>query len=336
MSPSLAFLKRCSAETGYQVSALEKVVRLGEVAADIARHPLLGEALALKGGTALNLCFGFPGRLSVDLDYNYIAHVEREKMLADRPRIETAVIELARRQGYSVQQSADAFAGRKLHLRYRSALGPEEPVEVDLNYLFRLPLAGTETSSLWQPGGLGPARVRVVSLTEIIAGKLLALLDRCAPRDAWDVAHLSVSSIQLLQSRGFRTQLIALSAILDRPLSDYGRDRLEHLLTDQELAEQLLPMLSAPISCSAAELVDRAWAKVAPFLALEVREEEYISALQRGELRLDLLFPDDEAGAEHLSLHPALQWKLVNVRAHRSQARRRPDIVRPGTVSNED
>jgi len=84
MSPSLEYLERCSAETGYQVSALEKVVRLGEMAADIARHPLLGEALALKGGTALNLCFGPPGRLSVDLDYNYIAHIEREKMLAAR------------------------------------------------------------------------------------------------------------------------------------------------------------------------------------------------------------------------------------------------------------
>jgi hypothetical protein len=50
MNPSLEFLERCSGETGYQVSSLEKVVRLGEIAGDIARHPLLGEVLALKGG----------------------------------------------------------------------------------------------------------------------------------------------------------------------------------------------------------------------------------------------------------------------------------------------
>ena len=103
---------------------LEKVVRLGKLARQISAAILcLGEALALRGGTALNLCFGPPGRLSVDLDYNYVAHVEREKMLADRPRIETAVAELARRRGYIIQQSADAFAGRKTHLRYRSVLG---------------------------------------------------------------------------------------------------------------------------------------------------------------------------------------------------------------------
>jgi hypothetical protein len=69
---SVEFLERAAAETGFQVEALEKVVRLGELAADVARHPLLGPALAFKGGTALNLCWGPPSRLSVDLDYNVI------------------------------------------------------------------------------------------------------------------------------------------------------------------------------------------------------------------------------------------------------------------------
>ena len=117
MSPSLEYLERCAAETGFQVIPIEKVARLGELAADVARHPFLGGALALKGGTALNLCFGPPQRLSVDLDYNYIAHLEREQMIEDRPRVERAVADLARRRGYRVQQSADAFAGRKVYLR---------------------------------------------------------------------------------------------------------------------------------------------------------------------------------------------------------------------------
>ena len=51
------------------------------MAADVARHPFLGSVHALKGGTALNLCFEAPRRLSVDLDFDYIGHVEREKML---------------------------------------------------------------------------------------------------------------------------------------------------------------------------------------------------------------------------------------------------------------
>ena len=34
MNLSLEFLDRCSAETGFQVAALEKVVRIGEIAGD--------------------------------------------------------------------------------------------------------------------------------------------------------------------------------------------------------------------------------------------------------------------------------------------------------------
>ena len=37
MSVSLQFLERASAETGFQQVALEKVVRLGELAAEIGR-----------------------------------------------------------------------------------------------------------------------------------------------------------------------------------------------------------------------------------------------------------------------------------------------------------
>jgi len=77
MSVSREYLSRCAADLGYAESSLEKVIRLGELAGDIAKHGLLGESLALKGGTALQLCFGPPSRLSVDLDFNYIGSASR-------------------------------------------------------------------------------------------------------------------------------------------------------------------------------------------------------------------------------------------------------------------
>ena len=297
MSPSLEFLERCSAETGYQASALEKVVRLGQLAADIARHPMLGEALVLKGGTALNLCFGPPGRLSVDLDYNYIAHVEREKMLAARNGVEDAV----------------------------TVLGQGERIEVDLNFLFRLPVGAKEKRTIWQPGGLDRPLVHVVSQAELVAGKLLALLDRCAARDAWDVANLPDAAELILDSPGFRSRFIAISAILEHPLTDYGRDRLQNFLTDKIAAEQLLPMLPASMVVRAIELRERAWARVEPLLSLSANEREYIAAIHRGDLRLDLLFPDDEGEAARLGRHPAILWKIENVRAYCSRMRQSPN-----------
>lgn len=57
MNVSREYLKRCANETGYRIEPLDKVVRLGEMAADIKRHPLLGPVLALKGGSIGRPCW---------------------------------------------------------------------------------------------------------------------------------------------------------------------------------------------------------------------------------------------------------------------------------------
>jgi hypothetical protein len=319
MSVSLEYLTQCAAETGYRVEPLEKVVRLGELAGDIARHPLLRQVLALKGGTALNLCYGPPKRLSVDLDYNYVGEIERRKMLEDRPRVETAAAEIAKRQGYRVQQSADVFAGRKLHLRYRSVLGQEERIELDLNFLFRMPLAGTVLRELWQPGDLDRPNVRAVSLEEILVGKLLALLDRGAARDVWDVANLPSQAASVLRERSFRSWFIALSATLAHPLPTYTRERLEARINERVISEQLAPMLAGDAELDSSSLVAIAWSKVGKLLALGPSEERYLEDLQEGKLSTELIFQGDLEAARRIAGHPAIQWKVENVRSHIAQ-----------------
>ena len=257
MSASLEYLERCSADTGFQVSVLEKVVRLGEFAAEIGRHALLKEVLILKGGTALNLAFGEPTRLSVDLDFNYIGKTDREGMLADRPRVETATADLAQRKGYRIQQSADTFGGRKLFLHYRSVLGPEDRVEVDLNFLFRVPLVDPRLAELWQPGELDRPQVRLVGSEELLAGKFLALLDRSAARDAWDIANLTPDMRRVVATPVFRAHFVAIAGILDHPVSSYCRQRLAEKLDQRAVDEHLLPMLARGARASADELVER-------------------------------------------------------------------------------
>jgi len=327
MNVSLEYLERCSAQTGYPVTPLEKVVRLGEMAGDVARHPFLGSVLVLKGGTALNLCFGPPKRLSVDLDYNYTGHRDREKMLADRPRVEQAVAELARRKGYRVQQSKDAFAGRKIYLIYRSVLGPEERIELDLNFLFRVPIAGTEQGELWQPGELDRPEVRTVGLQELVAGKMLAMLDRGAARDVWDLANLPAPANDAKGLPSFRALFIALAAILDHPLPTYTLSRLKGLVTERTVVEQLAPMLAVDSPPRADDLVKQAWAVLSEFMTLRPNEAAYIASIERGELHPELLFPDDPEAAQRIAEHPAILWKVTNVRAH--LARRTKKLSEP-------
>src|SRR3989442_6333690 len=148
MKPSLERLVALAATTGFRVETLEKAIRLGDIVADVGRHPLLSPALALKGGSALNLCFGEPRRLSVDLDFNYVASVDRARMLEDRPEVERAIETIASGQGYRVQR----HAGRKLFLGYAGAQGTADRIEVDLNFLFRLSLHGLARASRCQTG----------------------------------------------------------------------------------------------------------------------------------------------------------------------------------------
>ena len=319
MLPSFEFLERIASETGYPVSPLEKVILLGDLAGDISHHPVLGEVLVLKGGTALNLCFGPPSRLSVDLDYNYIGHLERDKMLEDRPTIENAVVELARRKGYQVQRSADSFAGRKLFLTYISSLGINDRIEVDLNFLFRLPLKEPGMRELWQPGDLDRPRIRVVSMIELIVGKMLALIDRVAVRDAWDIGRLPDIADNVLQSSLLRSYFVAMSATLNYPLYNYKVENLKNRINETVITRELIPLLTSNETVLVEDRIVRAWQLLTNFLALSESEEEYVTAISGGDLPLNILFPSRSAEAERLAKHPALAWKIQNVRAHLSK-----------------
>ena len=151
MNRSRSWFDAAARETGYRADTLEKVTRLGEFAGEVARHPLLGSALALKGGTALNLCFGPPRRLSVDLDFNFVGSEDRAGMLEERPIVEKSIESLALARGYRLQWSRAEHAGRKAYLRYLSSVGVADRVEVDLNFLHRVTLDPPFAAELWQP-----------------------------------------------------------------------------------------------------------------------------------------------------------------------------------------
>lgn len=286
------------------------------MAGEIGRHPLLSKVLVLKGGTALNLAYGPPQRLSVDLNFNYVGALERERMLEERARVERALDERAQRAGYRVQRSADSFAGRKLFLHYRSVLGPEDRIEVDVNYLLRLSLGEPRVGELWQPGELDRPRLSIVGDEELVIGKPCALLDRCAARDVWDVAHLRPQVAAAPGLPAFRGRFLALDATLDHPPDTYTERRLAERATQREVDEQLVPLLAAGAKVHAVELVGAAWSRLAPLLALTREERAFVERLHQGELDSSPLFPGDAQEAERPAAHPAWQWKAQNARSH--------------------
>ena len=317
--PDPEYIARLAGQTGYREETLEKVVRLLDLLADINRHPFLSRVLVLKGGTALSFGFGRPRRLSVDLDFNYIGALELSGMERDRPRVEEAVARIAGAQGYRIQWSREAHAGRKSFLSYTSARGGPDRIEVDLNFLHRQPLLTPVERALWSPEDETAVRVQMLSSEELYAGKACAMLDRMAPRDLFDMATLPEHAPDLYMSPIFRAVFIAVSGTLPHPVYSYSRDRIRAVEANT-VRGQLYPMLVQGEQPEPEILIERAWEVIEVLLRLTDTEREFVDRLQVGELRPGLLFPSRPDIAERAAHYPALLWKAQNAAAH---ARRR-------------
>ena len=323
MKYSREYLDQRSASTGFRPDTLEKVLRLLRLLDQVTRHPFLGSRLLLKGGTALNLFYAAAPRLSVDLDFNYVGAVDRGQMLRERPEVERAVNQVVVGEGYRVQWGHDEHAGRKLYLTYLSGLGSSDRIELDLNYLFRVPLAEPERRPAWTPDPDFPCEARIVSREEVMAGKLLALLDRVAARDLYDVAAFAAAPSEY-ELPVLRCLFVALSGVLPRALSAYGARHLDRF-TQQSVDVELAPMLRSGETPSVGALRERAEALLGRILALSPSEAEYVERIQWGELAPELVVANQPELLARLRTHPALLWKVENARK-----RPRGTIADPG------
>lgn len=311
MKYSREYLDRLAAATAFPVDTLEKVLRLIRMLDLVSRHPFLGTRLALKGGTAINLFFRSAPRLSVDLDFKYVGAADRETTVRERPEVERAVQQLANREGYQLQQGADEHAGRKFYLGYWNALGVQDRIEVDLSYLFRIPLARPERLTGWTPDPDVPCRGFILGRNEVMAGKLFALLDRAAARDLYDAADFAQAPPE--DPATFRRLFIALSGVLPRALTAYD---LRHLrvYSQADLDRELVPFLRDGERVTPRALEARASEVLTPLLTLSDAEREYVERLQWGEFRPETVVGHDQELLDRLLRHPALQWKAENAR----------------------
>ena len=93
-----------------QSSELEKVYRLMLILSEINRGALNGY-LALRGGTAINLCFTkqLP-RLSIDIDLVLSRDGDREAMLRDRKFVRKQLFGIFKSAGYATDPYLNYYA----------------------------------------------------------------------------------------------------------------------------------------------------------------------------------------------------------------------------------
>ena len=209
-----------------------------------------------------------------------------------------------------------------MYLRFRSAFGTDMSLQVDVHFLHRVSLADIQVRPVWGPSRTESVNARVVGNPELVAGKAVALVDRAAARDLYDIARVQRLGDQEMTGARARSLFVALAGMLDRPLWKYPLERLERV-TDDEVTNNLYPLLRQDDRPTASDLRANVTRFVRPWVELSDPEREYVERLQRGELHPELVFPDDAAMAEKLRRHPALLWKAKNARDYAVRRRSR-------------
>lgn len=329
MNPSIEKLEAEAGTTGFTVDMLEKVVRLLRVLEGMRDHPFLKGKLALKGGTALNLFVFDVPRLSVDIDLNYVGSAGRIEMMAERPEIERALQAVFGRQDLLVRRIPTEHAGGKWLLRYIGAGRRGGVLEVEINYMYRVPLWPVKTVDSRRLGSWQAKRIPVLDLHELMAGKLCALLSRRRARDLFDVERLL--SMDGLENERLRIAFVAYGAMA-------RRDWREVSVTDagfgrSELNRQLLPALRRGVVTGSDEgeaygrtLVSACRRGLSTVLPFTDSERAFLDrVLDKGELVPALLTPDEEL-QDRIRNQPLLRWKALNVRRHRGLSSRLQDV----------
>lgn len=309
MKPDLKDLEEISRKTGFLTETVEKVVRLAQILTEIQSHPFLSGKLVLKGGTAIHLFWLQGKRLSVDLDLNYIGYVDRKEMMAEKPKLEEAIERLCNALGYSMLRIPIEHAGGKWRLGYQGCYGQSQVLELDINYLYRIPIWGTEQRSFHAPGLESiQCTFPLVHPLELWAGKIAAALLRAEPRDLFDLLYIPK---MVAKSKNLKRTIILIGSGQRGDWRKVSPDIFYELTPDQ-IHKRLAPVLNTQQKINWTGLVRKAHLFVKPFLRLREKEKLYLNLLEdQGKYHPEILFREQEM-SQRLGRHPVLLWKAQN------------------------
>lgn len=311
-------VQQIAAAHGFRPDSVEKVLRLLSLLESLRSNVFLRPRVALKGGTALNLfLFDLP-RLSVDIDLNYVGSPDREVMLADKPKVEQAIQAVCSREGLNVKRIPSEHAGGKWRLSYTTTAGSSDKLEIDLNYVLRVPLWPVKPLDSNPVGPAVAKAISVLELHELAAGKLAALCSRSASRDIFDAR-------ELLRRDDLDIDKLRVAFVVYGGLNrkDWRTVRIEDIAASPaELERELVPMLRADarpddskdVAAWAEALVSDTRRLMGKVLPLADHELAFLDRLNgAGELVPELLTRDSGL-QELIGANPGLKWKALNIR----------------------
>ena len=151
-----------------------------------------------------------------------------------------------------------------------------------------------------------------VSLEELFAGKINALLDRSAARDLYDVYTLSGSAVKYDTAR-LRKALILFGLTRKDDFRKTNFDAIDRI-SQKIVDEQLNPLRRRNEVIDLDQMKIKVKALLAQILQYKENEQQFLNRfLDEGDYEPELLFDNPEQ-AQRMKYHPAVLWKLQNHR----------------------
>jgi hypothetical protein len=245
-------------------------------------------------------------------------------MLGDRPKIEQALQAVCGRVGVQPRRVPSDHAGGKWRLSFNRVGGGTGTLEMDMNFMLRVPLWPVERVDSRPVGTFDAKDIPVVDIHELAAGKLAALLSRAASRDLFDTS-------ELLDVEGLDVVKLRLAFVVYGGINrkDWRTVSVDDISADVAEADMmLLPLLRGRDAPARSDLP--AWIKalvsdchkvLSMVLPLTEEEREFLERLNdKGELAPEVLTADERMRGI-VGTHPGLLWKALNVRRHRGLER---------------
>lgn len=307
-------LGRQAKEFGFVRDTFEKVCRLADVLTFMENDDLLSNTLALKGGTAINLTIFDLPRLSVDIDMDYAKDVPRENMLQEREQITDHIQKYMTAAGYRLSPKSKQYhALDSFVYEYVNAGGMKDNLKIEINYMLRCHAFPVSHRTVELPWNDGKITVLSVDPIEIFSAKAVALINRAAARDLYDMFNLQKYGLfDESQKAVFKKCVMLYSAIASESVPEHFDFSGIAKISAQKIKTDLTPVLRKTEHFD----LPTAKEKVEEYLKdtlLPEGELSFWKFFAQGEYKPELLFDDNEILSRIVG-HPMARWKCSKIK----------------------
>jgi len=304
------YLGNKAKELGFNRDTLEKVTRLYDILRFINTMPLLKNNLALKGGTAINFTMLALPRLSVDIDLDFVNPCSKEEMLRQRELINDAIYKYMISEGYELSpkskspHSLDSFV-----YRYIGVSGNNDNIKIEINYSLRSHIDPSETVDAIHPYFSNDFQIHRLSIIEIFASKINALLTRAAARDLYDVHNMIKYNLIKDEHKVHLRKSIIFYFVITSKKADKGIS-LEMIdrINERMIKRDLMPVLSNNDRFNLKEAKEVVKNYILSLLNFTNDEKKFIGYFIQNQYEPKLLFTEDKV-IKRIQHHPMALWR---------------------------